>query len=159
MYLYQFNIRIVDAEICEMVVLEGDKKLFKVVGHPTDLARIAAAFTVAAGNLKITVSQPQPSHEQTKTVDKPKVPVYKRPRKDVSTETKNAVLNVIKNLYSDGKLFHVKDIMDVLDDVSYSVVQAALGHLAHEGWLDKVQRGRKVYYRYTGKRKVQQVLG
>lgn len=142
-----------------LVVKEDGKPVVKFSGDENTIVKLAAVF-VAAKKLKIELLQEQ-EQEEVKPAGQDKknaVPVYKRPKKDVSTEVKNAVLNVVRKQYGDGKLFHIKDVMDALPDVSYSVAQAALGHLAHEGWLEKVRRGRKVYYRYTGRKKLQKVL-
>ena len=150
-----------------LTVKQDGKPLVRFKAETDTLGKLLALLMVGKvvieplteGESKETnISIVETTNVEKKEEEEDVVPVYKRPRKDVSPATKNAVLNVVKSLYSDGSLFHVKDILDVIDDISYSVANAALGHLAHEGYLEKVSRGRKVYYRYTGKKKMQKVL-
>jgi len=140
-----------------LVIKKDNVPIVGFIAENNTIVKLAAVL-VTAKNIGIEVMPQAQDLESKQEKEEKTVPVYKRPRKDVSPATKNAVLNVVKNLYGDGRLFHVRDILDVIDDISYSVANAALGHLAHEGYLEKVSRGRKVYYRYTRKKKMQKVL-
>jgi len=160
--MYVYSAKMDKSGMAELVVKKGDECLVKFSGKGKVVAELLASLL--SGDIVIAVPVVEAGTAEKKTEKQTTssvkyVPVYKRPKKQVSTEAKNVVLNAVRTHFADGKLFHVKDVLNVVGDMSYSVVQAALGHLAHEGWLEKVYRERKVYYRYTTKKKLQKVLG